>query len=125
MHLYPIVKVIGQDFSKEKSVTVPQQSMTLREIIKRFVRGESLPISKEGTYEERMGDLEKLARADITVQMERVDWLKGRLDAAYKAAEASAGKGLPVESPSLGTPPKGDVTGGPVVGQAPPAAPVV
>lgn len=46
--------------------------MSLAEIIKRFVRREPLPVAREGVYEERFGDLEKIARTDITEQMERV-----------------------------------------------------
>lgn len=65
--------------------------MSLREIVKRFVRRESLPVSKEGHYEERFGDLEKLKHADITVQMERIQELKAQIakwNERVKKAEA-------------------------------------
>lgn len=67
---------------------IPNQSMTLREIIKRFVRKESLPISKEGHYEDRYGDLEKMSKQDITTQMEMAEVLKEKIDKGRKASEA-------------------------------------
>lgn len=79
LRLYRPVKVIGQDLSKEKVITVPNQSMTLHEIIQRFTRRESLPVMQNGTYREDMGDLEKLSKEDITVQMERVEDLRTKI----------------------------------------------
>lgn len=71
MRLYPDVIVKGQSFVGCKKLVVPSQSMSLREILRRFVRKESLPISHEGTYEDRYDyDLEKLAKEDLTVQEE-------------------------------------------------------
>lgn len=59
--------------------------MSLQEIIRRFVKRESLPMSKEGTYEDRYDyDLEKLAKADRTIQDEVVDDLKSQVKAADK-----------------------------------------
>lgn len=86
VRLYPVVKVRGQSFKGVKSCVVPRQSMSLREIVQRFVRRESLPISKEGYYEDRFGDLEKIARMDITEQMERVAKLKEQI-AAFNVRE--------------------------------------
>jgi len=59
LRLYPPVKVTGQSFKNVKRIVLPSQSMTLREIIKRFIRKESLPIEKDGIYEDRYEDLEK------------------------------------------------------------------
>lgn len=53
--------------------------MSLREILRRFVRRESLPVAREGVYEERFGDLEKLSKADITIQLDKVEELKNRI----------------------------------------------
>lgn len=59
------------------SRVIPNQSMTLQEIIKRFVRKESLPIMKEGTYNEDYEyDLEKLVHADITERHDVINHLK-------------------------------------------------
>lgn len=69
------VEIKGQDFTGEKVHTVPNQSMTLQEILKRFVRREQLPVMKDGVYETRFGDLEKLKNADITEQLDRADQL--------------------------------------------------
>lgn len=90
--MYPTVKVTGKSFVGVKRVTVPNQSMSLREIISRFVRREPLPVSKEGVYEDRFGDLEKLKREDITVQMERVERIKAQLsdiERRWKEREAA------------------------------------
>lgn len=84
MHLYPKVERKARDFKGVKEVAVPSQSMSLREIIKRFVRGESIPAKKEGFYEDRMGDLEKLANADITVQLERAEEIRQGIAKADK-----------------------------------------
>lgn len=88
LRLYPPVKVIGQDFSKCKVLTVPGQSLTLREILARFVRRESLPVSKDGFYSEDLGDIEKMAKEDISVNQERIRALKSALKKAEKKAEA-------------------------------------
>lgn len=64
--LYPEVKIQGIDFSKEKVVVVPDQSMSLHEIIKRFTRRESLPVQREGFYESRFDDLSKYHALDYT-----------------------------------------------------------
>lgn len=76
MRLYPTVVVEGQSFKGCKVYTVPQQNMSLREIIKRFVRREQLPVSHSGVYIENLGDLEKLARADIFERVEQAKELK-------------------------------------------------
>lgn len=129
LRLYPPVKVQGQSFEGAKVHTVPNQSMTLREILKRFVRREPLAINREGTYEERMGDLEKLANEDITVQLERAEELRRKIKdgmseyeklqdeikAAKEAKKVSEG-GEPIAP----APPKG-VTGKPEDRQAPPS----
>lgn len=79
IHLYPPVSVRGQNFSNVKKVVVPKQSLSLREILRRYVRREPLPGVSEGVYEERFGDLEKMAKADIVDQMEFVEDLKGKI----------------------------------------------
>lgn len=81
IRMYPPVPVVGKSFKGVKRCTVPNQSLSLREIVKRFVRRESLPISKEGLYETRFGDLEKLSHADITEKLERVEELKAQIKA--------------------------------------------
>lgn len=122
LHLYPVVKVDRQDFSREKSITVPNQNLSLRDIILRFLRKESLPVDHEGTYQENLGDLEKLQHEDITVRKEKAAHIRSRLRAVEKHHTDLSKK--PVESPLPGTPPLGDVTGRPTNGQAPPASPV-
>lgn len=82
----------GQSFKNAPKVVVPSQSMSLKEIIQRFVRRESLPVEKAGVYEDRMGDLEKLANEDITVRMERASELADLQAKAKKRMQAKADK---------------------------------
>lgn len=84
IRLYPPRVVKGQDFSDAKVFVVPRQSYTLKEILNRFVRRESLPVMKEGVYESRFGDLEKMMRLDILEKFEAVDLLKSKI-ADYEA----------------------------------------
>lgn len=102
-HLYPNREIVGQDFSNEKPVVVPNQSMTLKEILRRFVRRESLPIERQGIYAEGFGDLEKIVHEDFTVQEERLNEVRKKVenakkkssekaDAKGKAAKAKAGE---------------------------------
>lgn len=68
-----------QECSHWKKVVVPRQSMSLKDILRRFVKRESLPLVKEGTYEDRYDyDLEKLAKEDRVVQDEVISDLKAR-----------------------------------------------
>lgn len=77
MHCYPKFVRKGQSFAGVKRVVVPRQSMTLQEIITRFVKREALPVVKEGIYEDRFPyDLEKLAHEDRTLQDEVLEDLK-------------------------------------------------
>lgn len=88
VHLYPEVIVEGQSFEHSKKYVVPMQSMSLREILRRFVRKESLPVSHEGTYNDEYDhDLEKLAKEDMVVQEEVLNEVKAKaaaLDARIK-----------------------------------------
>lgn len=108
----------GKSFAGVKRVTVPNQSMSLRDIIQRFVRRESLPVSKEGIYEERFGDLEKLKHQDITVQMEKVEEMREKLmkiekrwkdqEAAKKAAAEKVVEPVPPVQGGTPVKPPGD-----------------
>lgn len=69
--LYPKFKVCSQDFTGCEIVTVPNQAMSLEEILKRFTRKEQLPIEQKGVYVEGLGDLEKQQYDDIVIRRER------------------------------------------------------
>lgn len=80
IRLYPPVKVVGQSFVGTKVLTVPNQSLTLKDVIRKFVRREALPIMHEGTYSEGdHGDLEKFATLDFTEQEEIVEAQKKKV----------------------------------------------
>lgn len=83
-------------FKGEKVVTVPNQSMTLREIIRRFTRKEPLAIEKQGFYETRFGDIDALQRMDITEKIEAIDAIRKY---AARAKELLIGKDKPTPPP--------------------------
>lgn len=84
IQLYPQVKVKRQSFKLSKKHAIPSQSMSLAEILRRFVRREQLPVSKDGMYSTQLGDLEKIAREDIFDQHERSKELKSNIKKAEK-----------------------------------------
>lgn len=92
--LYPKLPRVGQDLSHVKSQVVPNQSMTLQEIIRRFIKKEPLPQMKEGVYNEEYDyDLEKLSKADRTEQEQVIAEFKNK--AAIARAEYEKSKAAP------------------------------
>lgn len=82
----------GTDYSNVIDQVVPDQSMSLEEILTRFVRGESLPVGKEVNHGDESDnplnvDLEKLANSDLVDKEEFIDKLKD-LQEKYNAQEA-------------------------------------
>lgn len=59
-----------------KKMVVPDQSMSLEEILARFTRGEAVPIGRDGSYHESEDDLEKVSRMDLVDKAEFVEKLK-------------------------------------------------
>lgn len=107
--MYPKVPRVFKELSNEV-VVLPNQSMTLADIIKRFVRKESLPVAKEGIYHESEYDLEKVAKADLTERMdvlnevrEKVKRTKKKMDEADKVKRppASVDPVPPVDPPKV------------------------
>lgn len=78
----------------EKKMVVPNQSMSLEEILSRFTRGEPLEIGRDGAFdEEGDDDLEKVSHMDLVDKEEYVDKLKQtkkRYDAQEKARAKKA-----------------------------------
>lgn len=85
VRMFAEVKVPGQSFKGVKRVVVPNQSMSLREIVQRFIKKESLPLNKEGFYSEDHGDIEKINAEDFTEKVERINELKERVKKGEKA----------------------------------------
>lgn len=79
--LYSPRAVVGESFKGQPRLTVPSQSLSLREILRRFVRREPLPTSRDGIYEERFGDIEKIAHMDIVEQLAFAEDLKSKVAA--------------------------------------------
>lgn len=76
LRLYPSRTVKAQLFKGVKVNTLPNQSMSLKEVLRRFTRRESIPLAKDIFYEQRFGDLEKFQHEDIFVQEERIKELR-------------------------------------------------
>lgn len=68
--------VEGQVFTDKKSV-LPNQSLSLQEILERFTRGEPLEIGREGAqYDDGPEDLEKVSHWDLVDRAEFINKLK-------------------------------------------------
>lgn len=68
----------GLDLSNEEKLTLPDQAMSLQEILDRFTRKESLPIATDGLYENDNDevsemDLGKFHALDITEQYSHIE----------------------------------------------------
>lgn len=62
----------GEPISKKPSVTVPDQSMTIREILTRFTRGQSVP-TRQPIYDgEEMPDLNRMDLSEIKDMRDQV-----------------------------------------------------
>ncbi|QCQ85060.1 hypothetical protein [Blackfly microvirus SF02] len=60
-----------------KKLVVPDQTLSLQEIIERFTRGEALPIARAPVFDEDgEDDLEKVSHMDLVDKQEFVDSLK-------------------------------------------------
>lgn len=88
MRLYPKVVVERQSFVGVKIITQPNQSMTLQEVIRRFIRKESLPLAHDAVYHEGLGDLEKMQHEDLTEREYRIAELKSVVKSATAKAKA-------------------------------------
>jgi len=85
--LYRPVKVTGQSYKDAKKHVVPNQAMSLQEIIQRFTRRESLPVEREGIFRTDMGDLEKQQTEDFTYHHERAQEIREKIKSAKKRME--------------------------------------
>lgn len=102
---FPRPELPSKDWSQIERLTVPDQSLTLADIIDRFSRKEALPIGKQVSFNDEIEvdspfavDLEKLAKADIIDKMEYVEQWKtvttayAEQDKKAKAAKDAADK---------------------------------
>lgn len=64
------VKITG------KKIVVPDQSLSLQEILDRFTRGEPLEIGRDVQYHESDDDLEKMSHLDPVDKAEYIEKLK-------------------------------------------------
>lgn len=59
-----------------KKAVVPNMSMSLEEILRRFTRGEKLAIGNDGNFDDGDDDLEKISHMDMVDREEFADKLK-------------------------------------------------
>lgn len=76
----------GTDFSKVKKQVVPNQAMSVKEIMRRFTRNEPLAIAKQKYYHDGPFDLEKIAHADMVDRDEFIE-VQNRIQKRFKAQE--------------------------------------
>lgn len=74
-----------------KKLVVPNQAMSLHEILERFTRNEQLPIGKDVQYHESDDDLEKISHLDMVDRAEYVEKLV-ETQQVYKRQEAKKEK---------------------------------
>lgn len=77
----------GIDYTKEVELTVPDDAMSLQEIIERFVRGEELAIGKDVSFHESEDDLEELNRMDMVDKAAYIKRMK-EVQNQFEAQEA-------------------------------------
>lgn len=85
--LYPTRPIVGQSFVGAKKHVIPNQCMTLQEIIRRFIKREPLPAEHEGSYHEGEYDLEKLAKEDMVVRGQVLEDVKADVEVKRKRAQ--------------------------------------
>lgn len=75
-----------------KGKTVPDQSMSIREIVKRFVRGVPVDIQqRQGVYVDQSEiDLEKVSRADFGEKAEMAQMFEAKAASIESALQARA-----------------------------------
>jgi len=67
----------GKSFEGQKDLVVPDQSLTLREILERFTRGEPVAVGQDAVFDDDSDeDLEKLSHMDLVDKAEYVEKLK-------------------------------------------------
>lgn len=87
IQLYPGVPRVRRMFDGVKRVTLPNQCMSLSEMLRRFVRREALPAAKDGVYIETDYDLEKVSKMDRVEQDEIISELKQTVSTRKKAMD--------------------------------------
>lgn len=88
---------LGVDYSGEVSQVVPDQSLSLEQILIRFTRGEPVPVGHETSEGIQDVDLEKLSKADLVDRFEYVEHLKS-VRKQYEMQEAEKKKAEKLEA---------------------------
>lgn len=92
MSLHRITKT-KRSYVSGKKTFVPMASMSIQEMLRRFVRREALPVEKEAVYIDAGYDLEKVSKMDRVDQQDILDEVRekrGRLESDIAAEIAKA-----------------------------------
>lgn len=90
--LYPKVARRPKVFNGVKICTVPGQAMSIKEMFRRFLRREALPVERPGEYIESEYDLEKVARLDRVEKDEIIAEMKVKNAKLKEQADAAVAK---------------------------------
>lgn len=82
----------GEDGGRKK-VVVPNQSLSLQDILERFTREEALPIGRDIEYHESDDDLEKVQHMDLVDREEFIERLRDT-QGRYEKQEKHKAKAL-------------------------------
>lgn len=77
-------------FPGVKARTIPDQAMSIKEMFRRFVRREPLPLERDGVYVESEYDLEKISHMDTIEKREILEEMREKVsakDAKVKRAQ--------------------------------------
>lgn len=66
----------GVSFVGIKSLVVPNQALSIAEILERFTRGEPVNVGKQVTFHDSEDDIERISHQDIVERSEFVEKLK-------------------------------------------------
>lgn len=66
----------GVTYEGVKKSVVPNQALTLQQILERFTRGEAVNVARDGNYHDGEDDLEKMSHLDLVDKEEYIQKLK-------------------------------------------------
>lgn len=108
-HLVPRKRIMCSG----KKLVVPNATMSLAEMLRRFVRREVLPVERKGTYVETDYDLEKIPHMDIVEREELLEEFKAVTAKKKKKADDAVAEKAAKDAAVLAatqSDPKGDNT---------------
>lgn len=81
----------GESFEGQPVLVVPNQSLSLQDIIERFTRGEAVPVGNDVNFHDSDDDIEKIRHMDLVDREEFMNSLE-RIQERYKEFEQRKAK---------------------------------